>query len=118
MNTATNADASASSVFQTISIQTNLINEVYTTLMEYVSTQTYLDDNVKGSLLSDLALETELEVAATATATATGTAAAHTAAAPAAIHSQSGSGGGNGEGRLACIVGGVVAGVVAFVAAL
>jgi hypothetical protein len=94
-----------------MSIQTNLINEVYATLMKYVSTETYLDDNVKGSLLSDLALETKLEVAATAIATATGTTVASSV-------SQSQSGGGNGEGRLVCLVGGVVACVISFIIAL
>ncbi|KAF8247186.1 hypothetical protein K440DRAFT_661579 [Wilcoxina mikolae CBS 423.85] len=106
-NSASNADESFSSVLNTISISSDLVAELYTTLISYVSTQTYLPSDVRQSYLSDIVLATKLEVDATAS----------TSAAKPATTSKNGSVG-IGEGRLLCIVGGFVAGVVALVVAL
>jgi hypothetical protein len=103
-NTASDANASYSSVLKTMSISSDLVAELYTTLISYVSTETYLPNDVKQSYLSDVTLATKLQADLTASEN------------PAATSKSASVG--IGEGRLLYIVCGFVVGVVALVVVL
>ncbi|KAF8248709.1 hypothetical protein K440DRAFT_642127 [Wilcoxina mikolae CBS 423.85] len=99
-NTASDAHASFVSVLQaqqtgqTGKAAAKVDQEAQNTLMTYIATQTYLPDEVKKSVQSDWALHSQL------------------------VGDIRSGGSGNGDGKIACIVGGVFAGVIALVAAL
>jgi hypothetical protein len=99
-NTASDAHASFVSVLQvqqtgqTGKAASKVDQNARDTLMTYIATQTYLPEGVRNSLQSDWALHSKL------------------------VGDIRGGGSGNGDGRSACIIGGILAGVIALVFAL